>query len=223
MRKIVAVCGLRSEARLFHSDDIVAVIGGGNGSALAAKLDWVLQGGAAGVVSIGLAAGLQKGRKAGDCVIASDVVAGSERFSVDSAWLQIMLEKFPPAWSGRVAGTDRILGDAQAKAALAAESKALAADMESHIAVRAAQAHDIPFAVIRVISDDAAHALPAAALNAMTPGGSIDIMRVLGSLMGRPSQLGAMIKTASDAGKAMRTLLRCRDALGPRLGCPYLG
>lgn len=223
MKPVVAVCGLRAEAKLIQSSEIVAVFGGGESALLSDRIEAVLQNGAAGIVSIGVAAGLQRGRMAGDCVIATEVVTTSERFAADAAWLQHILDKFPQAWSGVIAGTDKILPDIASKLALAISTKALAADMESHIVARAARLHDIPFAAIRVVSDDADHTLPPAALNAMTPGGGIDIMRVLGSLVRRPNQLGSLLKTASDTGKAMQTLLRCRDALGPRLACPYLG
>jgi adenosylhomocysteine nucleosidase len=219
---LLAVTGMRSEAKLLRGRCKVIVAGSDN-STLASKIEAAVQRGTRAILSFGVAAGLQRGRKAGDCVVATEIVTARERFAADEAWLRRLLEAFPQAWSGPIAGTDTILADVAAKMALASSSKAIAADMESHIAARAAKAHGIPFAAIRVISDDADHTLPPAALNAMTPDGGIDIMRVLGAVVRRPSQISDLLVTAGDAAKAMQTLLRCRDALGPGLGGPYLG
>ena len=219
---LLAVTGMRSEAKLLRGRCDV-VVAGSHTSTLASKIETAVEQGAHAILSFGVAAGLQRGRKAGDCVMATEIVTASDRYATDNAWLQRLLEAFPQAWSGSIAGSDTILADVSAKAALAAATKALAADMESHIAARVADTHRIPFAAIRVISDDAEHTLPPATLNALTPNGSIDIMRVIGSIVGRPGQILDLLQTAGDVAKAMQTLLRCRDALGPGLGCPYLG
>ena len=91
-------------------------------------------------------------------------------------------------------------------------------DMESHIASRVAAAFGLPFAVARVISDGAAHALPPAAQSGMKPDGRMDIWAVVGSLLADPRQMPALVRTGLDAEKAFRALLRGRQLLGPALG-----
>jgi hypothetical protein len=86
--------------------------------------------------------------------------------------------------------------------------------MESQVAARFAAKRNLPLAALRVISDDASHILPPAALVAMKPDGGIALGRVLGSLLRRPGQVPALVRTAKASNKAFAELLRCRDLLG---------
>jgi hypothetical protein len=72
----------------------------------------------------------------------------------------------------------------------------------------------LPLAALRAISDDASHVLPPAALAAMKPDGGIALGRVLGSLLRKPTQLPALVRTARASNKAFAELLRCRDLCG---------
>jgi len=112
-----------------------------------------------------------------------------------------------------------VLASAAAKSALFEVSGgALAVDMESQVAARFAAMRQLPLAALRVISDDASHALPPAALVAMTPDGGIALGKVLWSLARNPLQLPALIRTGSQSGKAFKKLLGCRRLLGCGLG-----
>jgi hypothetical protein len=95
--------------------------------------------------------------------------------------------------------------------------------MESHIAAEFAAARGIPFAALRVVSDDASHALPPAVLKAMKPDGAVNVPAVIGSLLRNPAQLPALLRTARDSEIAFKALLRCLDRLGPRLLGPDFG
>ncbi len=95
---------------------------------------------------------------------------------------------------------------------------ALAVDMESHVAARFAAARHLPLAVLRVISDDARHVLPPAALVAMQPDGGISIPKVLWSIIKKPTQIPALVRTGRASSKAFAELLRCCDLLGTSLG-----
>lgn len=55
--------------------------------------------------------------------------------------------------------------------------------MESHIVARIAQEYNCPFIILRVISDQADHALPPAFSVAMQPDGSVAIPALLKSLL----------------------------------------
>ncbi len=82
------------------------------------------------------------------------------------AWTQNLLLRLPNAFPGTIVGTDHILADAQSKAILRANTRALAAQKHGkllhRISLRAAKARNrIPFAALRVISD--AHDLRIAA------------------------------------------------------------
>jgi hopanoid-associated phosphorylase len=218
---LLAVTGLTREAKIIKNPDIKVVIGGGHN--LDSKLTAALNSNVQGIISIGIAGGLATDLKPGDCVIAQEIVFGPDRRPTDAAWLQNLLLRLPFARAGVIAGTDHILADAQSKAIFRANTNAQATDMETHIAARAAHARNIPFAALRVISDAHDHTLPPAALNAMKPDGGINYGAVIGSVLLKPWQIPALMRTARDANKAFAALLRCRDLLGPRLGFPDLG
>jgi len=210
---ILAVTGLKREAEIAGGPGVVAVAGGGDALSLAAKLD-ALHGDIKGVISIGLGGGLSPLLKAGEIVIGDQVIAGPETFRCDERWRVALAAKLPQAHQGPVAASGTILENREGKAALYAKTGALAVDMESAAAARFAQARHLPFAVLRVISDDARHVLPPAALVAMKPDGGIALMRVLGSLLRHPLQVPALVRTARTSNKAFRELLRCRGLCG---------
>jgi hopanoid-associated phosphorylase len=220
---ILAVTGLKREAEIAGGPGVVAVAGGGDAAGLAGKLD-ALHGDIQGVISFGLAGGLSPLLKAGDVVVGESVPIvhahlgarskSPEAIYCDERWRIALTAKLNGAFQGPIAASDTILEDAEAKAALFAATGALAVDMESAVAGRFAAARKLPFAVLRVISDDARHVLPAAALVAMKPDGGIALGRVLGSLLANPLQIPALIRTARTSGRAFKQLLRCRGLCG---------
>jgi hypothetical protein len=127
-----------------------------------------------------------------------------------------MLEKLSallPAHIGTIIGQDIPAATLQQKRHLYATTGALAVDMESHVAARVAARHDLPFAAIRVISDDAERTLPPAALVGMRPDGGMALGAVLSSLGRNPAQLPALIRTGLDAERAFRALRRALRTL----------
>ena len=220
---ILAVTGLTREAEIAGTTGVIAVAGGGDGAGLAKKLE-ALHGDITGVISIGLGGGLSPLLKVGDVVVGERISfdgplgQGSKIWDCDEAWRVRLMARLPQAHQGVLAGSDVILGDPQTKVALYARTGALAVDMESHIAARFAAARGLPFAALRVISDDARHVLPPAALVAMKPDGGIALGRVLWSLVKNPAQLPALIRTGRGSSKAFKELLRCRDLCGAGFG-----
>lgn len=145
-----------------------------------------------------------------------------EIFHCDEAWRVALAAKLSDAHQGPITVSRAIVESPERKSALYAKSGALAVDMESAMAARFAQARKLPFAVLRVISDDAGHALPQAALAAMKPDGGIAVGRVVGSLLRHPLQLPALIRTGRTSNKAFRELLRCRSLCGVGFARPDL-
>ena len=217
MRKLVvlAATGLTREAKILEGAGIRPVPGGGDGVRLEAFLDHACAG-AGGVISIGLGGALAEGLKPGDWVVASRV----GQTETDRDWARGLMEILPGARLGPIAGSDVMLVDAAAKAALHAATGALAVDMESHIAARVAARHGLPFAAARAISDAADRALPRAAQAGMRPDGGMDVLAVIAALARRPWELPALIRTGVEAEAAFRALLRGRQLLGPALGRP---
>lgn len=214
---ILAVTGLAKEAEIVGVADVVAVAGGGDAVSLADKLN-ALHGDIRGVISIGLAGALSPHLKVGDVVIADQVLTGAETWDCHETWrvrlMSRLTSKVPGAHQGQLFGSDVIIENPGTKAGLHTTTGALAVDMESQVAARFAKARNLPLAGLRVISDDASHVLPPAALVAMKPDGGIALGRVLGSLLKKPTQIPALIRTARASNKAFAELLRCRDLLG---------
>ncbi len=221
---VIAVTGLAREARIARRGKLVPVISAGDGALLEKRLEEAIaKHKPKGIVSFGIAGALAPLLKVGDTVIATHVVHGEERYPTDAAWTAALRAKLPRAHSVILAGHDQIVSHVDGKRRLFALSGAHAVDMESHIAARAAARHGLPFAVLRTISDAARTGLPPAALLPLKASGKPRMLRILGSVATEPSQIGDLLKTGRESGRAFRALLRGRHALGLLLGFPDLG
>jgi len=146
--------------------------------------------------------------------VGDETVAGRPTPSSDDGSRVRLASRLPRAHQGQLFGSDLIIGNAETKSRLHNVTGALAVDMESQVAARFAHRRNLPLAGLRVISDDAGHVLPPAALVAMKPDGGIAVGRVLGSLLRRPKQLPSLVRTARASNTAFAELLRCLDLCG---------
>jgi hopanoid-associated phosphorylase len=210
---ILAVTGMTKEADMVGVKGVIAVAGGGDADGLSKKLD-ALHGDITGVISIGLGGALSPHLKVGDVVIAENIITAGEKWECHAIWRNRLMSRLLHAHQGQLFGSDVILGTADAKAALHQVTGALAVDMESQVAARFAVKRNLPLAGLRVISDDAAHVLPPAALVAMKPDGGISLPAVLWSVMKKPAQIPALVRTGRASSKAFAELLRCLDLCG---------
>ena len=210
---ILAVTGMKKEAETIGTSGVVVVVGGGDGDGLAKKLD-ALHGDIRGVISIGLGGALSPHLKVGDVVIAERILTGAENWDCHAVWRNRLVSLLPDAHQGAIFGSDVIIHRAETKTGLHDTTGALVVDMESQVVARFAASRDLPLAALRVISDDASHVLPPAALVAMKPDGGISIGRVLWSVMKKPAQIPALVRTGRASSKAFAELLRCRDLCG---------
>jgi len=169
------------------------------------------------IISIGIAGALAPDLGVGDVVIAERVVTANNAFETDAKWTARLAGALPNARIGALLGRGAIAESAEIKAMLRESTGADAVDMESHLAARAAIERGVPFAALRVISDAADHSLPPAALVAMKSDGSIALGRVLLSVLRKPSQIPALIRTGRESEKAFAALERCMAVLGPNL------
>ena len=216
---VLAIVGLKREAAIVAGPQVVPVIAGNSGI-LRQRIQGALDSQVRGIISIGIAGALSPQLEAGDCVIASTVIAKDARFDTDNGWTAQLRRALPDPRVAPIAGVDRIAATVEEKATLFKQTGADAADMESHIAAGVAKESGLPFAALRVISDRADHTLPPAALAAMKPNGGIALGRVLRSIAFRPTQIPALMRTSRESEKAFKALVRCRDVLGPGLGFP---
>lgn len=214
---IIAVSGLMREARIAAGPGIRTMVGGGNAQLLRGRLEQAIADGAHGLISIGIAGGLARSLKPGDCVVASNVWEDGACFPTDAAWAMRIRENLPNAIYASMVGSDVIASTTSNKARLFRETGAYAVDMESHIVARAAKTHGLAFAVLRTICDSADTALPPLASAAISARGTVAVGRVLSSLVRDPRQISVLPRMARDSRAAFAALLRCRRRLGLRL------
>jgi hopanoid-associated phosphorylase len=215
VKPVLVVTGLAREGAVLRGDGIELLAGGGTPERLAAELA-VKAPLAAGVVSFGMAGALDADLKLGQWVI-GDRLAGTFACACDPAWVASLAQSLPGARVGRAYCDGRLIADPVEKRALAASHEAVVVDMESHIAAEAAAHFELPFVVLRCISDEADDRLPPAIAVAMRPGGGLALGAVLGSILGRPTQLPALIGTLSRFSRAYSALKAGARAVGPRL------
>jgi hopanoid-associated phosphorylase len=214
---VLAVSGLAREARIAAGPGVRSVAAGG--SRLASLIETAIGDGAAGILSFGIAGGLDPELPPGAVIVAEGVISGKKRWPVDAPWRARLATRLPRALAGDLAGVDAPVLSPAGKAALAA-SGARAVDMESHIAARLAAAHGLAFAALRVVCDPADRAIPPAAIAGMREDGGTDLGAILGALLRAPGQLPAMMGLAGDARTAFAALERCRHSLGAELQPP---
>ena len=118
---------------------------------------------------------------------------------------------------GALAGVDHPLISGDQKLSLFAQTRARAADMESHVVARAAVAAGIPFVVIRVVSDPSNRPIPHAVLAGITEDGRIDGGAIAAALLKRPWECIDMLTLALDGAQAMRRLRRVGRRAAPLL------
>ncbi|GJL93588.1 hypothetical protein [Hyphococcus sp.] len=195
--------------------------------------------GASAILSVGVSGGLDPALKPGDLIIGETVIAddgsiyASDKYLLSSLTPALSRESGNPSTStnmdprfrgddrgeaairtkiATIFGADEIIDSALKKSALFTNHGAVAVDMESHGAARAAAHAGAPFLAIRAIADPADRALPPAALGAVAPDGSTLVFKTLGAALRDPKQFPALMKLGADSAAATKTL---RHNLGP--------
>lgn len=125
-----------------------------------------------GVLSVGMAGGLDPALPGGAVVTAREVVFAGEQLQADPR-LHALLAAARARPIDRILTAGDIIVDPEGKAAVRPETGAQAVDLESGVIGRWASAHGIPFGVLRGISDPAGRALPRLVLERRTGLGSL--------------------------------------------------
>ncbi|MGH6994584.1 MAG: nucleoside phosphorylase [Stellaceae bacterium] len=175
-----------------------------------------------GLISFGIAGGLAPRLAAGTLLLPRMVIAGDdERLTADAGLHGSVLAALATAGlhaeTGDLLALEAIIAAPQAKAAQHARHGALAVDLESHHAARAAQAVGKPFFVLRAVADPASRSLPPAALVGLHASGHAAPGRVLASLLRQPGQIPDLVATALDTRRALATLRTALTAIGGTL------
>jgi adenosylhomocysteine nucleosidase len=222
---VLVAVGLDFEARLAlgHGDVKVCC---GRHTQMAVALATAVGPGCSGIVSFGIAGGLDPELRTGHHIVASSVIGTNgvrTALPTDERWAQHLLRTRPQAVHAPILGVDRPVTHPEDKVRLFRQTGAAAVDMESHIAASVAMRHGLPFAVLRVVADPAEQRVPHAALHGMRPDGSLDAIGVLQALCRRPADIAGMPRVAHNTYRARAALGRALTGLGRGFGLLDLG
>jgi adenosylhomocysteine nucleosidase len=205
------VVGLTSEARIARRLGWKVAVGGGTfPGAEAAARDLVAQG-VSGLVSFGLAGGLDPALRPGRLIVPVAVHTGGHDYLADPA----LSKRLGGGTPHRLLGADRIAPTAEEKRRLWQSTGAAAIDLESGAVARIALDEGLPYAVLRAICDPAERDLPPAAMVALGQSGAIGMLRVLRSVLAYPGQVPGLLVLGRDAAAARRALIGRVAAVWP--------
>lgn len=204
-----------AELRRLADGGLLAVSGIGEGAAAAAARRLVLAG-AGGLVSFGMAGGLDPALICGAVLLPEEIAAfggvGASAAAATAAtsaeWRQRLRAALPASCivcEGKLLTSARPIGRPDAKAAAWRSSGAAAVDMESAAIAQVAKQAGLPFIALRVIVDTAADELPAAVMEA-SGGGQLRIGALLAGLLRAPRDVGALIRLSARYRIARRVL-----------------
>lgn len=214
---VLIVTGLHQEARIAEGHGMTVVCSGSSPRQLRDHMSGLDATSVRGIVSFGVAGGLDPNLRSGDVVIATEIITSTRRFQA-LAPSQENLAAFqggrgPRIVTAALAGSEDVVLGQASKAKLHAATGAAAVDMESHIAAAYALENDLPFAAVRVISDPASRALPQLAMDALKPDGQVDIWKVLRGIARNPLAIPALVHAGRDFNRALRSLSGARGLL----------
>ena len=200
--KPALLVGFAAEARVARLSGWQVAIGGGTTAGAARMARHLVEAGATGIVSFGLAGGLDRSMRPGTLIVAEAVAVDGRVLRTD------------PTLNVRLGGTtghlclgwNRAVASPDEKRRLSRETGASSVDMESGAVAEVAAAAGVPFAVLRAICDPVDRAVPHAALVALNAAGGLAAVRMAISILARPRQIGAMLALAGDAAMARRAL-----------------
>lgn len=204
MSHIVIATGVQREAATLGTFRQVVIPGGGDAVGLQSKLEAAADDALA-IISFGLGGALDPTLRIGEWVIGERLV-GSVEAVCAADWIGALQMRHPEARTGTIYSDGRLISTSSEKSAINEKYGALLVDMESSVAANVATANGLPFAILRCVSDEAAHALPPALDVAMRPDGSVDGAAMFGSIFRRPQQLPALIGSIAGFLKAERAL-----------------
>jgi adenosylhomocysteine nucleosidase len=211
---VLCTSGLAAEARVARAAGFQVIVGAGDQQRTTALLDAATRR-AKCFISFGIAGGLAPHLEPGNVILSTEVIGDDGCWRADKRFYSQVSEiaRYIGAVEGPVFGARNIIATEDAKARAWRDTGALAIDTESAIVAQAAEAAGIPFVVLRAIADPATRELPPAALIPLSQNGNPLLTRVLGSVLRRPWQIGALCGLAVETQRALTALANPARAL----------
>jgi len=162
-----------------------------------------------GVIAAGFAGALRPGLRVGDVIVAESVIEAASAQSYSPA--QLFVDAIPDAVMGQLVSVESVVARPGEKRNLGDRWSADAVDMESAAIARACARARIPFACVRVISDDCDASLTPALANCLT-GGRVKTAAVLRCVARDPSTVWELWRLARHSKRAALQLARALDS-----------
>lgn len=163
------------------------------------------------IISTGFAGALGTDLKVGNIVVANELVGlHSEPLKID---LGMASDPARGLHVGRTLTVDRMVRTIADKQALAAESGAIAVDMETLAVATVCRETKTRFMAVRAISDDMSADLPPEVLSLIGETGAVRLGAVIGSLWKRPSSYKDMCRMREHAMEAADRLADFLDGI----------
>lgn len=155
------------------------------------------------VLSVGFSGALQPEQRVGDLVLGTEVVD-----SQGNRWPTFCPQTLAnrDIVAGRLLTMPELVGDPSEKQRLGRHHQAVAVDMESAVAARLCYQHNVPFACLRVISDDLGTALSPHLIELLGQG-RVSIPRLAAKVLRHPKLIRELWRLAGQTRLAACQLL----------------
>ena len=203
---ILIVAALKRElgalARAAHKELILLDTGEGPRNAERTLRTWLAANHPRAVIHIGFAGALSPRLRAGDVVLARAVRFANESFDASKSSLFQIATQVQGAHIGIAITLDEIVGEAAAKQKLAATLSGDEigwVDMESAAVARVCREMDIPFLIVRAISDELAEDLPLDFNRCRAADGRVSTRRLMLAVLRRPRAIRGLLRLQRHA------------------------
>ena len=218
LRPILIVTGLVQEARIAAGPGMTVICSSSDPQQLRALLTVFDPSTIRGVISFGVAGGLDPTLRSGDVVVATEVLAGDTRWLAGLALNEELIASVAlgrrRVVRGGLAGVEAGGGGPGRKGCAPVRKRGLLPSIWKAILqppTRPRRAFHLRLCASSVIPPR--RALPALARSAIKPNGEIDLRKVLRGLARNPMTLRALVSTGIDFNRALRSLRGCRSFL----------
>ena len=158
----------------------------------------------------GVCGALSPALKAGDLILPKTVLSpDGTSYQADATWRDSFSNKLNcdlQVHTESLLHADEIIKDKTEKQLLFEKYNAIATDMESFAVARVATKADIPFLIVRAVSDPVDYFFPRIILNSLREDGRINPVKFALNLMRYPNEIGSLIQMGKYFKAAKKTL-----------------
>ncbi len=201
------LCGFEAEAAVAHKLTQRVACSGAVEALAFERAEKLVREGAKALVSFGVAGALAPDLGSHSIIVASHVAGkDGQKWPCETELASRLRNAANDALDGGVYGSTVLVPTPEEKKMLHIKTACLIVDMESHVVAEVATKHNLPFAVLRGVSDSVDDSFPDAALNGINPDGTNNMNAVYKSLLRNPLQLPALMKLFKHTGIALKQL-----------------